>query len=231
VIKTYVKYFAGENYADAIKKEQLGEIESTQSGDSGDQGEGDEQKNPEQQQTDTHNAETPEKPVSESILYISRLDRMVENTVDMIFEALDPKSGYGLIKGYGIFYHCNSFGERLKTLKSAGSKANQTLFSGVLADLANVKIKTLGGGEIAIGKAIAKGMRAFQRTRININDVDNHIRGIIKNDFPQSSAIVRVYDVMSLRRMIENTEKYKTKLGEFDRICGIKASKPGEDGS
>lgn len=102
------------------------------------------------------------------------------------------------------------------------------MFSGVLADLANVKIKTLGGGEIAIGKAIANGMRAFRRTRININDVDNHIRGIIKNDFPQSSAIVRIYDVMSLRRMIANTDKYRNKLNEFDRICGLKAPKAGE---
>jgi hypothetical protein len=58
------------------------------------------------------------------------------------------------------------------------------MLSGVWADLANIKIKTLGGGEIPIGGMIAKATRFFTRTKININDADNFIKKIIYNDYP-----------------------------------------------
>ena len=56
-----------------------------------------------------------------------------------------------------------------------------------------MKIQT-SKGDINIGRAIAKGMRAFRKTRINANDVDNHILGILPK---QCGAIVRVYDTAS----------------------------------
>jgi hypothetical protein len=110
------------------------------------------------------------------------------------------------VYGYAVQFLFYKGGQNVNHI-GMGDKGKRFL-SGVWADLANMKIRTLGGGEIPIGGALAKVTRFFKRTEININDADNFVRNIIKNDYPQSSAIVRSYDTKSLKSYLMKSDQW-----------------------
>lgn len=225
-IQDYVNFFAGENYAKQIKQDDLlplftteGEFEKTNTEENNEENSDSEERS---------DSET----VSESLgdIYINSGDRRFsldinqwfDSHINMICEAdeqeTEQKDDDTKVKGYAINFLFYKGGEPVLSLP--GGKAKSAgLFGGVLADIGNIKIKTLGGGEIPIGKYLAKSTRLFRGTRINITDVDNHVQGVIHNRFPQSDAIVRVYDTTSLKNFLMKQRQWSLDYDNLFKGC------------
>ena len=100
-------------------------------------------------------------------------------------------------------------GSQKRTFANVMKRKTLGLFGGMLADLRNMEIKTLGGGSLKLGKLFdpAKWKDALGTPDINIATVDNNIQNIVHNDYPQSSVIARVYDRDSLINLLRERRK------------------------
>ena len=166
--------------------------------------------------------------------YFSKMDRLVTEDVDFLFEA-DAQSDVSsdtqapettqeplprVTVGYGVMYAIDVAGEQRRSAADIMKRKAKGLFGGLMADLRNIEIKTLGGGSIGIGKLFDpdKWKAAVGIVDLDIDTVDNNIENVIKNDMPRSDALVNVWDSRTLidflnqRRKI--TPEVKEKIGK-----------------
>lgn len=125
------------------------------------------------------------------------------------------------LKGFAIFYGIDVAGSQKMGFSETMKRKTKGLFGGMLADLMNVEVKTLGGGSIKVGRLFdpAKWKNAIGAPDINISTVDNNIQGIIHNDYPQSSAQVRIYDRDSLINLLRERRKNEPEIEERIRAA------------
>ena len=180
-IQDYVNFFAGENYAKQIKQDDLTPLFTTD-------GEPEDEKtdgNKEDKETVGSEEPSGKEAVSESFgaIFINSGDRRFSSSIDHWFDSrvdvvCEAEEDDKKVKGYALNFLFYKGGEPVFNLPGGKAKTFG-LIGGVLADIGNLKIKTLGGGEIPVGKYLAKSTRLFRATKINITDVDNHVRGVI----------------------------------------------------
>lgn len=214
-IKDYITFFAGKNYANMVDESDVHPIFNA----------------PEKpEETPEPEPETTSESRVKDTLFINRGSRMVSEDVDSFFggvlvtEADDDETSDKPadekdmdVKGYAVDFLFYKGGKQTSMLGGKPAKTSK-FFSGMLADLANFKIAT-SYGNIPIGKYISKMSRAVRATKVNINDVDNHIRNVIKNKMPQSSAIVRVYDCPSLSSTLMYSQQWRPEYQSLFNGC------------
>ena len=227
-IKTYIKYFVGEDASKQIRQEDLQPMTdlSKPSGDS-------QQNHPSQEQPLQNNTQQ----TSES-MFITRFDRILNESLMFIFEdqpentSSDETSATDTEKdsekddernlvGFWMAYAIDVAGSQRRSLKDSFMKKTKGLFGGVMADLRNMEITSSNGTSMKIGQLFdpAKWKEAVGIVDINIDTVTSNIKKIILDEFPQANPAVEVYDYKSLY----NHLNYNRQL-DADIISKIKSA-------
>ena len=195
VIKTYVKFFRGETAAKSIHENQLKRIISA------------EDNNSSEDASSSEKSSSEDKPTSESSipqLFISRLERMICEDVDLMFEeeassgsatdggtTADDKDSHQPQKknsdtmnqmGFAIEYALKVNGEYVTTMpnrwKEAGGRAFETsknLFMKMLTAIGNLEIKDFKSGKsISVGDLLSTPL---SKTYKSIKSLINKFRG------------------------------------------------------
>ena len=204
-VREYIKYFVGEDAAKLVKKEDLCPLTDFAT--------------PEQGEPSPDISAT----TATESLYFSKTDRMVTEDVDFLFEADTPSNVSPdtqptkptqepqprITVGYGVMYAIDIAGEERRSAADIMKRKAKGLFGGLMADLRNIEIKTLGGGSIGIGKLFDpdKWKAAMGIVDLDIDTVDNHITNVIKNDMPRSNVNVNVWDRKALINFLNERGK------------------------
>ena len=115
---------------------------------------------------------------------------MVDESVSLLFEEgeeEEEKKEESNTVGFVLYYGMDVADQKRENF--GWSKKKKGLFGGVWADIKNFRLKTLGGGEIPLGKLFDKNVykNLAGVPDINGKTVTRNIQEIVRQDYPESS--------------------------------------------
>ena len=249
-LKTYVKYFVGEDESNEIRTEHLSPIYK------------DEERNKEEQENNKQgekdqNKEEGEKEESDTLN--ESFDKLANGICSLLFEASDTTkfqdadlddqeidASYdntedaveksiviGFRANYTISVQGSTNGSLQDSLKKRGKGG---LFGGVIADLKNIKID-IAGTKVNVGHILDKDKwkEAAGVVDIDAESVDNDVHNAFKTEFPNSDIVVKTWKsnelINQLNRIDRLTPDIKGRLdsSEYSITIEVKDRDPNYD--